>query len=308
MKNILKKGWKYITNKEFRFLVNSKIGLYDKMPDDKYLKKQFKIKMGYDLDLESPKTFNEKLQWLKLNDRKPEYTTMVDKYKVREYISKTIGEEYLVPLLGVYNNANEIDFDELPNQFVLKCNHNSGGLCVCKDKSKLNIKKVKRDLNKALKEDYYLSGREWPYKNVERKIICEKYMEDEETQELRDYKFFCFNGKPEFMFIASERNKADEETKFDFYDMNFKHLDLINGHPNSKQEIKKPKNFEKMKWLSERLSANINHVRVDFYECNSKIYFGEMTFFHWGGFVKFKPEEWDFKFGDLLKISIKEND
>lgn len=303
IKTLIKKGCKYLKDKEFRFLVNSKLGLYNKMADEKYLKKMFKIRMQQDLDLINPKTFNEKLQWLKLHDRKPEYTTMVDKYKVREYIAKTIGEDYLIPLLGVYNNADEIDFDKLPNKFVLKCNHNSGGLCICKDKSKLNIEKVKKDLNKALKEDYYLTSREWPYKNVERKIICEQYMEDDDTQELRDYKFMCFDGKVEFSFVCSERF-SDDGLKITFFDKDWNVLPFTRHYPKSKIKIEKPKNYYKMIKLAEGLSQNIPFVRVDFYEINGKIYFGELTFYPGSGIEAFEPKEWDYKFGELIDLQI----
>lgn len=306
-KTIITKLKKYIVSKKYRFLVKSKLGLYNKMPDDKYLKKLYKIKMGYDLDLENPKTFNEKLQWLKINDRKPEYTTMVDKYKVRKYIADKIGEQYLIPLLGVYDNANEIDFEKLPNKFVLKCNHNSGGVCICKDKSKFDINQARKELNKVLNQDYYLHGREWPYKNVERKIICEQYMEDDETQELRDYKFMCFNGKVECSFVCSERFSKDG-LKVTFFDRNWNVLPFTRHYPKSEIKIAKPKKYDKMLELSEKLSQNIPFVRVDFYEKDGEIYFGELTFYPGSGMEEFDPVEWDYKFGDLLKISIKEND
>ena len=254
-------------------------------------------------NLKNPQTFSEKLQWLKLYDRKPEYTMMVDKYKVREYIKEKLGEEYLIPLLGVWDDPDEIDFDTLPNQFVLKCNHNSGlGMCICKDKSKLNISRVKAELRKGLAQDYFLTGREWPYKDVPRKIICEKYMVDESGYELKDYKFFCFNGIPKIMFIASDRSTSPT---FDFYDMDFHHLAIKNGHENSKKTLKKPQNFELMKELAVKLSKGYPQLRVDFYEINGKIYFGELTFFHWSGMVKFEPEEWDDKLGSYIRLPEK---
>ena len=277
------------------------------LSDQEYLKKAFKLNMGKELNLENPQTFNEKLQWLKLYNRKPEYTVMVDKYLARDYIAKAIGEEYLIPLLGVWDSPDEIDFDALPDQFVLKCNHNSGtGMCICKDKSKLNIDKVKAELAKGLAENYYLAHREWPYKDVPRKIIAEKYMVDESGTELKDYKFFCFNGKVKLLFVAKDRMKEGEETKFDFFDENFNHLPFTNGHPNSEPPYYKPENFEKMKELAEKLSTGIPHLRVDFYNINGKIYFGELTFFHWSGMVPFKPEEWDYKLGEWIELPVKE--
>lgn len=257
------------------------------MPDEEYLKKCFKACMGEDLHLDNPKTFNEKLQWLKLYDRKPEYTMMVDKYKVREYIKEKLGEEYLIPLLGVWDKAEDIDFDKLPNQFVLKCNHNSGlGMYICKDKSKLTqkeIKVIRKNLTKGLQQDYYLTGREWPYKNVPRKIIAEKYMEDE-TGQLRDYKFYCFNGEPKIIMINSDREIG--KTKADYFDMDFNWIDLKWGYEHALVKPSKPINFEKMKELAVVLSKNIPELRVDFYEVNNKIYFGELTFFDGSGFDK----------------------
>ena len=300
---VFKRGFDFIFDPNYRFNFLAARGKYNDMPDEEYLKRKFKATMGKELDLENPKTFNEKLQWLKLYDRKPEYTVMVDKYKVREYIKNTIGEEYLIPLLGVWDDPEEIDFDALPDKFVLKCNHNSGlGMCICKDKSKLNIKKVKKDLKKGLEQDYYLTGREWPYKDVPRKIIAEKFMVDESGYELKDYKIFCFNGTPELLFVASDRQSSTGETKFDFYDMDFNRLPFTNGHPNSSKVFNKPKSFDKMIEIAKKLSANIPHVRVDLYDINGKIFFGELTFSHWSGFVPFNPEEWDYKIGDWLLI------
>lgn len=292
-----------VTDANYRFRVLASKGFFNHWPDEKYLKRMFKSIFGYELNLNNPQTFNEKLQWLKLYDRNPLYTTLVDKYRVKKWVADKIGPKYIIPTIGVWNNPDEINFEKLPNQFVLKCNHNSGlGMCICKDKSKLDIKQVKKELAKGLKQDYYLTGREWPYKDVPRKIIAEKYMVDEKTQELRDYKFFCFNGEPKILFIASDRQNPTEETKFDFFDMNFNHLSFTNGHPNSKQKIEKPEKFEQMKKISEILSQHISHVRVDFYEINGQVYFGEMTFSHWSGFVSFNPAEWDKKIGDWLKL------
>lgn len=271
------------------------------MPDKEYLEKKFYVTMGYPLDLNNPQTFNEKLQWLKLYDRKPEYTMMVDKYKVREYIKEKLGEEYLIPLLGVWDKAEDIDFDKLPNQFVLKCNHNSGlGMYICKDKSKLTqkeIKVIRKNLTKGLQQDYYLTGREWPYKNVPRKIIAEKYMEDE-TGQLRDYKFYCFNGEPKIIMINSDREIG--KTKADYFDMDFNWLDLKWGYEHADVKPLKPTNFEKMKELAVVLSKNIPELRMDFYEVNNKIYFGELTFFDGSGFDKIEPKEWDKKIGDWI--------
>lgn len=299
IKRYLNTLYKFITNKDYRFLILSGQGFYDNMDDEAYLKRKYKACMGKEIHLDSPQTFNEKLQWLKLHDRKPEYTTMVDKYAVKMYVADIIGEKYIIPTLGVWNHFDEIDFDKLPNQFVLKCTHDSGGIVICKDKNKLDLKSAKKKIEKSLKQNYYWSGREWPYKDVKPRIIAEEYMIDESGYELKDYKFFCFNGEPKMMFIATDRGS---DTKFDFYDMEFNHLPFNNGHPNANKQIKKPKNYSTMLALSAKLSFGIPHVRVDFYNINGKIYFGELTFFHWSGLVPFEPEEWDYKLGSWLKL------
>lgn len=299
IKRYLNALYKFITNKDYRFLILSGQGFYDNMDDEAYLKRKYKACMGKEIHLDSPQTFNEKLQWLKLYDRKPEYTTMVDKYAVKMYVADIIGEKYIIPTLGVWNHFDEIDFDKLPNQFVLKCTHDSGGIVICKDKNKLDLKSAKKKIEKSLKQNYYWSGREWPYKDVKPRIIAEEYMIDESGYELKDYKFFCFNGEPKMMFIATDRGS---DTKFDFYDMEFNHLPFTNGHPNANKQIKKPKNYSTMLALSAKLSFGIPHVRVDFYNINGKIYFGELTFFHWSGLVPFEPEEWDYKLGSWLKL------
>lgn len=307
MCSLIKKINRFVTDSNIRFSYMNSLGFFKNMPDDEFLKKAYKIVIGQELDLDNPKTFNEKLQWLKLNNRKPEYTMMVDKYKVREYIKEQLGEDYLIPLLGVWEDPDEIDFDSLPNQFVLKCNHNSGlGMYICKDKSKLDVKKVKKELKKGLKQDYYLQFREWPYKNVSRKIICEKYMTDEtamylkeEDRELADYKFFCFNGVPKIMYISHD-NAANATT--DFFDMDFKRLNIRMKDPNSDVVPSKPAKFDELKLIAEKLSKGIPFVRVDMYVINGQIYFGELTFFHNAGFTKIYPEEWEKKLGDWINL------
>lgn len=289
MSNFIKQVNKFITNPKARFAFLNSLGLYNRMSDEKFLKKAFNIMMNQKLNLDNPQTFNEKLQWLKLYNRKPEYTMMVDKYKVREYIAERLGEEYLIPLLGVWDDPDEIDFDALPNQFVLKCNHNSGlGMYICNDKSKLNIRQVKKELCKGLKQDYYLTYREWPYKDVPRKIICEKYMIEEveskkSNSELTDYKFFCFNGNPKFMYISHD-HATDATT--DFFDMEFNRLNMRMKDPNSNIIPPKPALFESLKEIAKKLSAGIPFVRVDMYVINGRIYFGELTFFHNAGFTR----------------------
>ena len=298
-------GIRYILDSKYRFNKNASLGFYNKVPDEKFLKRTYALSMNKQLNLEEPKTYNEKLQWLKLYDRKPIYTTMVDKYEVKKYVADIIGEEYVIPTLGVWDKFEDVDFHSLPEQFVLKCTHDSGGLAICKDKSNFDIKKARKKINKSLKRNYYLANREWPYKDVKPRIIAEKYMEDTQTAELRDYKFFCFDGEAKMLFIATDRQKKGEETKFDFFDMDFNHLPFTNGHPNAAVIPQKPKCFEEMKALAEKLSANIPQVRIDFYEVDEKVYFGEITFFHWSGMKPFKPEEWDEKIGSWIKLPEK---
>lgn len=275
------------------------------LPDKIFLKAAFRARFGRKLDLNNPKTFNEKLQWLKLYDRKPEYTKMVDKYLVRDYVKEKIGEEYLIPLLGVWENPEKINFDELPMQFVLKCNHNSGlGMCICKDKNSLDINKVKAELKKGIDQNYYLTGREWPYKDVPIRIIAEKYMVDESGYELKDYKFYCFDGKVKLVMINSDRMSL-EKTKANYFDENYQPLDFVWGYENAEIPPQKPEKFEEMKYLAEKLSENISHVRIDFYQTPSGIYFGEITFFDGCGFDAIEPIEWDYKIGSWLKLPME---
>jgi len=275
------------------------------LPDEIFLRIKYRMKFGKKLNLKNPKTFNEKIQWLKLHDRKDIYTKMVDKCEVKEYVASIIGEEYIIPTLAVYDKFDDISFNKLPKRFVIKCTHDSGGIIIVKDKNKLDIKNARKTINESLKRKYYYHGREWPYKNVKPRIIIEKYMEDKKDGELRDYKMFCFNGHFEFMFIATNRY-GDGETYFDFFNRNFEHLPFANGHPNAPTLPHRPRNFDKMIELAEKLSNGVPQVRIDFYDVNGKIYFGEITFSHWSGMMPFEPEEWDRKLGDLIDLKIVE--
>lgn len=281
--------------------IQRKFLLYLIKDDKTYIKWNYFFGMGKFPNLNNPQSYNEKLQWLKLYDRRPEYTRMVDKFEAKEYVKEILGEEYIIPTLGVWDRFEDIDFDKLPNQFVLKCTHDSGGLVICKDKKSLDIIKVRKKICKSLNRNFYWSHREYPYKNIKPRIIAEQYMVDESGTELKDYKFFCFNGKCKMLFIATDRQ---HDVKFDFYDTEFNHLPFIQGHPLATKEIKKPRGFNEMIHLSEVLSKDIPHVRVDFYDIHGKIYFGELTFFHFSGNVPFKPKEWDYKIGKWLKLPI----
>ena len=298
---IVKKTLFYIKN-PLRILaaVFMRIGTW--LPDRQYLQILYLLKTGKVLHLNNPQTFNEKLQWMKLYDRKPEYTMMVDKFEVKDYVSKMIGEGHVIPTLGVWDRPEDINWDCLPNKFVLKTTHGGGntGVIVCKDKSKLDRADAISRLNRSMKQDLFKSQREWPYKNVKRRILAETYMEDEKTKELRDYKFFAFDGEVKALFIATDRGSGD--VKFDYFDADFKHLNLIQQHPMSGLQIERPVCFHEMKNIASKLSAGLPQVRVDLYEVNGKVFFGEYTFFHHGGVVPFHPEIWDYEFGSWIKL------
>lgn len=272
--------------------------------DECYLRMYYEKVFHKELNLDNPETFNEKLQWLKLNNRKKIYTTMVDKYEAKEYVSKIIGKEYIIPTLGIYNKFNEINFDNLPNEFVIKCTHDSGGLVICKNKQKLDLQKVKSKINICLKKNYYYEGREWPYKNVKPRIIIEKYMEDRKTQEIRDYKFFCFNGKTKIFKIDFDRTKKHRANYYDI-DGNLLKFGEEVCPPDFGKKIDMPINLKTMIEFAQKLSKNVPFLRVDFYEINGKIYFGELTFYPASGFGRFIPEEWDKKLGDMIKLPKK---
>lgn len=275
--------------------------------DSLYLKLKFKAELGIPLNLDNPILFSEKLQWLKLYNRHEKYVDLVDKINVKDYVKTMIGDEYVIPTLGIWNSPDEINFDCLPSQFVIKCNHNSGtGMYICKDKSKMNEEHVREGLRKGLKDNYYIHGREWPYKYVQKRIIAEKFMKDETTSELRDYKFFCFNGKPFMCQVIS--NRSTNET-IDFFDMDWNRLKGLKGLndniENSTEEIPCPSCFDEMKELVSTLAKGHPFVRIDFYSVNNRPYFGEITFFPKGGFGKFTPDEWNLKLGDMIILPKK---
>lgn len=294
----------YIRNPYRIFVSLSNHRLLNWLPDKLYLRLMYHGEIGKKLNLDNPTTYNEKIQWLKLYDRRQEYVTMVDKLNVRDYIKDKIGEDYLIPLLGKWETPESIDFDSLPTQFVLKCNHDSGSVLVCKDKLNFDIEEARKKLSFHLKKGTFCFGREWPYKCVKPCIIAEQYMEDEKTHELRDYKFFAFDGIVKAVFIATDRQNIKKTTSFDFFDMEFNHLDIINGHPMADKPIEKPNNFNEMVSLAEKLSKGMPHLRVDFYEVNGRTYFGELTLYHHSGFTKFEPEKWDDIFGSWITLPV----
>lgn len=277
------------------------------LSDETFLKLKFYAIMGRKLDLENPRTLNEKIQWLKLHNRKPEFVKMVDKYLVRDYIREQLGEEYLIPLLGVWDSPDEIDFDALPDKFVLKCNHNSGkGMYICKDKSRMDVEKVKAGLAEGLKQDYFLSSREWPYKDVPRKIIAEQYMADSaEVDCFTDYKFYCFGAKADSVLVCLERSTGDP--KFYFFDRDWQ-LKRNNKRGKEAPEgftVPKPENMDEMFDIAEKLAKNIDSpfVRIDLYNSDGQIYFGEITFFPSSGFDTGRLPETDALFGDKTIIN-----
>ena len=276
-------------------------GLYNCiLPDKMYIKKLYKFRTGKKLNLKNPQTFNEKQNWLKLYDRKPIYTIMVDKYKAREYIAEKIGEQYLVPLLGVWDSPDEIDFDALPDEFVLKCNHDNG-VIICRDKKQLDIEKTKKELAFRLSRDYYRKLREWPYKNVPRKIICEKLMKNINGDELFDYKLFCFNGKVKLIEVNSERFSG--VCKEDHFDINWNHFN-VTGKPSSEKELKKPEFLNTMIEIAENCSHSVPFLRVDFNHWNNQLYMGEFTLFY-GGAMKLFEEPWETKLGEWIELPKK---
>lgn len=271
------------------------------LPDKFYISLKYFYRFHKFPDLRNPETYNEKLQWLKLHDHNELYHTLADKYEVKKYVENLIGSEYVIRTLGIYDSFDEIDFDRLPDRFVLKCTHDSGGLVICKDKNRLDKENARKVIESSLKTNYFYHSREWAYKDLKPRIIAEEYIETE-NGDLPDYKFFCFDGKVRALYVATGRH-TESGVCFDFFDENFNHLPFYNSHPNSKHEIKRPVGFEKMKELTEVLSAGMPHVRVDLYDIDGKIYFGEYTFYHMSGFQPFKPEEWDYTFGSWIDLN-----
>lgn len=294
MKRVPRRLWKKLT----------KTKLFHYLPDKWAVSIKYRNHFYRKLDLKNPRTFNEKLQWLKLYDRRPEYTRMVDKYLAKEYIASVIGEEYVIPTLGVWKSFDEINFDTLPDQFVLKCNHGSGDVVICKDKKALDIVAARKKLTAALEQDYYLVSREWPYKNVPRRIIAEQYLEDAQTHDARDYKFFCFDGEVKCFkvdldrFIGRHANWYDRDSKIVPYG-------TVGAEPLYDRVVELPTDLEKIIGLAEKLSAGLPFLRVDFYYVNNKIYSGELTFYPASGLTPFTDMEWDRIMGSWLKLPEK---
>ena len=275
------------------------------LSDRTYIKLRFRLQMGKRLNLKNPKTFQEKIQWLKLYNYNPNYTKMVDKVLVKEYVSSIIGSEYVIPILGVWDEPESINWDILPNRFVLKTNHGGGnsGVVVCRDKNNFDYQKAKLQLSKSLHNDIYRNMREWPYKNIRKCVFAEEYVEiDSTVKDLPDYKWYCFNGEP--MYCQVIKNRTTNET-IDFFDKEWHHQDFIGLNPlahNSSQEILRPSNLELHIKIAKKLSKSIPFCRVDLYDTGSKVYFGEITFFPASGVGFFKPEKYDEILGSLLTL------
>ena len=285
-------------------------GLLNWMSDDAFLKLAFRMKMGQKLNLKKPRTFNEKLQWLKLHDRKPLYTQLADKYDVRQFVEETIGQDYLIPLVGgPWDSFDEIDFDALPEKFVLKCTHDSGGLVVCRDKAALNKEKAREKIEKSLQRNFFTISREWPYRDIPPKIIAEQYMEDENPAlGLTDYKFFCFNGEPKLLYV-SEGLENHATAKISFFDMEGKLMPFHRSDfaPMS-EETRMPDSMPQMAQIAEKLARQVDcpFVRIDLYSICGKIYFSEVTFFPCGGMLPFSPAHWDDILGQWIKLPFEQ--
>ena len=279
-------------------------GLLNWLPDKAYLRAVFKAETGYPLDLTHPRTYNEKLQWIKLYDRNPLYTVLSDKYLVRDYISKTIGNQYLVPVIGVYKKAEDIPWEILPNRFVLKCNHASGTNVICKDKSKLDLEEATKKLNSWLKVNAYWGAREWCYKNIEPCIICEEFIETADGNTPDDYKFMCFNGEPKLIQLHHDR--FGNHT-LDYYTPAWEKASIKRIDANiSSVSTKKPENLDEMLVIARILSKDMYYARVDLYSVDGKVLFGEVTFYPTGGFSTFSNYEDDLALGDMLRLPINE--
>lgn len=303
---MVKKFFYYLLHKPSVLGVAVLLRLSPIIPDKLYLKLMFRLQMGYRMDFKAPKTFNEKLQWLKLYNRNPEYTRIVDKLEVKEYVATIIGDEYVIPTLGVWSQPEDIDFESLPEMFVLKTTHGGGsnGVIVCRDKSKLDKGKIASSLRESLQQNIYRAFKEWPYKGVKPRIIAEQYMEDSETKELRDYKFFCFNGRVEYYKVDFDRFVGHKANYFDRSGLLMEFGEEV-CPPNYDKRIEMPSNLSDMMNIAEKLSQNIPFVRVDLYSVNQRVYFGEMTFFPASGFGRFTEQQWDRKLGDLISLELK---
>ena len=271
------------------------------LPQNIYLELLFYLSVGYRLNLKRPRSFNEKLQWLKLHRHVDRDSLLVDKFEVKSILGEMIGEEYIVPTYGIYTKFDEIDFTALPDKFVIKTTHQSGGVVVCTDKAKLDIPLARKTINDKLQKNLYYWGLEWPYKKVPPRIIVEEYIGNGE--DIKDYKLMCFNGRFRCSFVCSERNSRSG-LKVDFYDETWSLMPFTRHYPNSGVLTPKPVNYERMIAIAEKVSAGIPFLRVDFFEVEGKLYIGELTFYPGCGFEEFNPREWDYVLGDWIDLNV----
>lgn len=303
IKNLIVKGIKYVTDADYRAYCQGMLGRSNPKLDEKFIKARWKDFYGYEIDLENPKTLSEKLQWLKLYDRKWEYVTIADKYAVKEFVAERVGEEHIIPTLKVWDRAEDIDIAELPEKFILKTTHDSGGFIICKDKSSFNLEEAKEFFRGRLKHNHYIANREWPYKHVMPRIIAEPLIEGLGDLDSVEYKVTCFNGKVAFVTICRGIAHAgfDDRTN-DHFDRNRQKMDWYTYYKPAKETPEIPKEWDQIVEFSEKLAKDIPYIRVDMYIINGKILFGEMTFFTWGGYLRFEPIEWDLKLGEMLEL------
>ena len=297
---IMKKILEFTTDPASRFASLASRGFYNSLSDEEFIRRKFRYLLGYCPDLNNPSTFNEKMQWLKLNDRKPIYTTMADKHKVKEYVASIIGEEHIIPTLGVWDKFDDIDFNSLPEKFVLKCTHNSGSYVVVKDKKTLNKSNAKKILDSALRINYYFLGREWPYKNIKHRIIAESYLDDGSGQ-VNDYKFFCFNGRVRCFKIDFNRETGHQANYYTPSGRLIKMGEVV-CPPDYSTQLIIPKELKKMIEISEKLAQDSYFRRIDLYEVNGNILFGEVTFYPNSGFGRFTNIKWDYKLGEWIHL------
>lgn len=291
------------TQKIYEKLSRRKTEKLASMSDEEYIRYRYREDVGGELDLDHPKTLNEKLNWLKLHDIHPEYGRFVDKYQVKQYVKETVGEQYVIPCLGVWDNAADIDFDSLPDKFVLKATHDSGGRVICTDKSKLDINEARETLQRLIDTEYYNISREYPYKYATKRIIAEPYIESLGNDDHLEYKLTMMNGKMKMFTVChGKAHGMFSERTNDHYDENGNIMPFYAFYKNADPHIPMPKESKEMIEIAEKLAGDIPYVRVDFYIDNGQILFGEMTFFTWGGFIIFTPKEWDLKLGEMLKL------
>lgn len=292
-------------NKLTMFFKNPKLLLFSLMaktshlwPDKLYVRLLYWIHVGGGINYSKPATFNQKMNWSKIYDRNPLYTELADKYKVKQYVKDRLGEKAVVPCYGVWKCFDNIDFANLPARFVLKCTHDSSGAIICRDKGTFDYDGAKKRVNRSLATNYYWTLREWPYKNIPHRIIADEFLDDGSGHELQDYKFWCFNGEPRVMYITNKGKHVYEN----FYDMDFRPLDINHGFERRQPEYLRPAGFELMKEYAAKLSEGMPFVRIDFFEVNGHVYFGEFTFYDWAGLKPFKTLEWDKEIGRWIKL------